>query len=230
MKLATPRNSMNQAFTLTEVLVVIAVLAILAAILIPVVGRARESALRTSCVANLRSLLQATQVSVVDNGGKYPHLHSGGNIAPYFAHKDRLHAFARKYGLSLDNFYCPSNDEWSASRYQNYNDWDSVMGYVYYANDNEWVRQVYITDAPTSEDKDHAFVSSSFDNPTYRVLWSDLTRQYGGSWGSGANHKSPSAENPDGQHVGFIDGHVEWVDWENMEERFVRAASLKVYF
>ena len=60
---ATPRIS--KAFTLVELLIVIAIISILAAILFPVFSRARENARRSSCASNLKQigmgLLQYTQ-------------------------------------------------------------------------------------------------------------------------------------------------------------------------
>ena len=49
------KNS-SRAFTLIEILVVIAIIAILAAILFPVFARARENARRASCMSNLKQL------------------------------------------------------------------------------------------------------------------------------------------------------------------------------
>lgn len=50
---------MRRAFTLVEVLVVVAVVALLAAILFPAFARARENARRSSCTSNLKQIFLA---------------------------------------------------------------------------------------------------------------------------------------------------------------------------
>ena len=50
------RDSTRSAFTLVELLVVISVIGILAAVLFPVFALARENARRTSCASNLKQL------------------------------------------------------------------------------------------------------------------------------------------------------------------------------
>lgn len=54
------------AFTLIELLVVIAIIAILAAILFPVFARARESAVRTSCLSNMNQIIKSALMYVQD--------------------------------------------------------------------------------------------------------------------------------------------------------------------
>lgn len=57
-----------RAFTLVELLTVIAIIAILAAILIPVVGHMRSKAANTTCINKLRTLYQAVGVFTADHG------------------------------------------------------------------------------------------------------------------------------------------------------------------
>jgi len=59
-------------FTLVELLVVIAVIAILAAILFPVFAGAREKARAATCLSNMRQLGQAIDLYRGDYDGKYP--------------------------------------------------------------------------------------------------------------------------------------------------------------
>lgn len=56
----------RQGFTLVEVLVVTAIIALLAAILFPVFAAAKGSANRAACVSNLRQISRGTQLYVAD--------------------------------------------------------------------------------------------------------------------------------------------------------------------
>jgi len=63
---------MRKGFTLIEILVVIAIIAILAAILFPVFSRARAKARQATCASNLRQLGSAIEMYVGDYDELYP--------------------------------------------------------------------------------------------------------------------------------------------------------------
>lgn len=60
------------AFTLFELLVVVAVIGILASLLLPALSRAKETARTISCLNNLRQLGAAAMTYAVDNRGNLP--------------------------------------------------------------------------------------------------------------------------------------------------------------
>ncbi|MBI4659166.1 MAG: prepilin-type N-terminal cleavage/methylation domain-containing protein [Verrucomicrobia bacterium] len=64
------RRPPQLGFTLLELLVVVAVMAILCALLVPTLSRGKTSAARIKCVSNLRQLGLAAQMYWDDNGGK----------------------------------------------------------------------------------------------------------------------------------------------------------------
>jgi prepilin-type N-terminal cleavage/methylation domain-containing protein/prepilin-type processing-associated H-X9-DG protein len=65
------------AFTLIELLVVIAIIAILAAILLPVLGHAKQAAQRGNCVNNMHQIQIGWIMYNQDNNGKFPYNASG---------------------------------------------------------------------------------------------------------------------------------------------------------
>jgi len=66
-----PRRS-RSAFTLVELLVVIGIIAVLIAILLPVLSKARAQANRTVCLSNIRQLGTAILMYCNDNKGYFP--------------------------------------------------------------------------------------------------------------------------------------------------------------
>ncbi|HEY7091407.1 MAG TPA: prepilin-type N-terminal cleavage/methylation domain-containing protein [Tepidisphaeraceae bacterium] len=69
----------RQAFTLVELLVVIGIIAVLIAVLLPALNKAREAARTVQCMSNLRQIQTATVVWANDHQGRMP-MSGGRNI------------------------------------------------------------------------------------------------------------------------------------------------------
>ena len=68
------KNAERDAFTLIELLVVIAIIGILAALLLPVLAKAKNKAGRLKCAGNLRQITLALQGFANDNDSRFPWL------------------------------------------------------------------------------------------------------------------------------------------------------------
>ncbi len=63
----------KQGFTLVELLVVVAIIAILIAILFPVFANARKKSRQASCLSNIRQLTTSIKMYAGDNDDQYPY-------------------------------------------------------------------------------------------------------------------------------------------------------------
>ncbi len=68
----------RRAFTVVELLIVIAIIGILAALLLPALGKAKEKARRATCIGNQRQLGLTFQVFANDHDGQIPIGYRGG--------------------------------------------------------------------------------------------------------------------------------------------------------
>jgi prepilin-type N-terminal cleavage/methylation domain-containing protein/prepilin-type processing-associated H-X9-DG protein len=109
------RRDCNSAFTLIELLVVISIIALLAGMLLPTLGRARDKAKAINCVSNLKQLGIAVQMYWDDNQGKicglYDTFPSWGNTNGPLAWTEELYPYLKTTSVFRD----PGRPNWMAS-------------------------------------------------------------------------------------------------------------------
>jgi prepilin-type N-terminal cleavage/methylation domain-containing protein/prepilin-type processing-associated H-X9-DG protein len=106
-----PRCRSN-GYTLVELVVTIAILGVLALILIPAVSRAREAALRSTCVNNLRQIGLAFSLYAQENEGRFPPrqvFRADGSLSTEMIFNGT--AMVPEYITNLNMVWCPSYSE-----------------------------------------------------------------------------------------------------------------------
>ena len=139
-RMTAPRSS-RRAFTIVELLIVIGVIGVLVALLLPVLGRARESARRAGCISNLRQVHQTVQQYAFNHRGAVPLGYRAGfkqfNSMAYSAtsrpppevssQPGQFCLFGvlylNKYMDPPDAFFCPSNDDPQSNFRSDANPW-----------------------------------------------------------------------------------------------------------
>ena len=124
----------KKGFTLIELMIVIAIIAILAAILVPNFMRARASGQLTACKANLKNQGTALEMYATDNNGRYPTA-IGDLSSDYLRKLPTCPATDKEYGYSGDvtpdayTVYCSDTDAHKAVNVETgYPQYDSVQG------------------------------------------------------------------------------------------------------
>lgn len=132
----------KKGFTLVEMLVVIAIIAVLASLLFPALSSAREKARRATCMNNLKQIGQIIIMYADDNYETFPY---SGENCDTIRDAEIGDEFKTSIEIYFDNyqfFYCPSNK----ARYSRYKEnWNNgLIGYTYLANiDKNYVDDNY---------------------------------------------------------------------------------------
>jgi prepilin-type N-terminal cleavage/methylation domain-containing protein len=111
----SPRSDHRNGFTLVELLVVIGIIALLIAILLPSLNKARESARRTACLSNLRQVHQSYMLYALSNKDEMPIGVLGGAWQMNYMiwNNDRYASFGKLFEADYVKeprvFYCPSD-------------------------------------------------------------------------------------------------------------------------
>ncbi len=197
------------AFTLIELLTVIAIIAILGAILIPVTSRIRHSSNRAQCIGNLRQLAAGVLLYANDHNGELPRSnHSAyahrqrswlSTIQPYLGGPEGLK------GKPLDQAierYCRCPGEEGRKRGSSYG------------------LNVHFELSPEVDDYEGAPTvwrrTLQIPAPSHTILLAELRPDYEADhimahyWTGNVNGAEVDADRHNGQaNYAFVDGHVE---------------------
>jgi len=99
------KSTSKHGFTLIELMIVIAIIAILASILVPNFLKARAQGVASACKANLKHIGTALEMYATDNGGTYPAALT--SLTPtYMRSVPRCPAASTAYGFTkVGNYY-----------------------------------------------------------------------------------------------------------------------------
>ncbi len=133
----------RRGFTLLQLLIVVTIIAMLVAIILPALRRAREAANRSYCVNNLRQLSAAIELYSYDFEGKVPVGHKGiaeedgyeiGEVGDNPGDPYRWYALGRLYysgELTMKGtFFCRSETQLKAQEAGQPADWNSGTGNI----------------------------------------------------------------------------------------------------
>ena len=226
----------RKAFSLVELVVVIGIIAVLIALLMPALGRARAEANRVACMGNLRQLLQAQLMYSSDSRGflTYPNwghdrqsvdsvwpvgwLYAQGQVSNPPAPDDVKGGALFRYLNDVRVYRCPLHPVGDASadgtdRLTSYIMNGAVCGYGSVghkaAEPVRWMPSWKVTD---------------WRQPSEQILWWEAEEagtgtagptQDGAAWNDGSSYPREnflSRRHGRGACVGHFDGSVAWMD------------------
>ena len=212
------RNT-KSGFTLVEVLVVLAIIGVLAALLFPVFSRVREDARRATCQSNLQQIGLAIGQYARDNQGFYPPV-----IQEKLAWTDLLEPYVKNRQI----FVCPSQN--SGWRYDYGGDevntviFTKTEVFIFGKNEStikDETSAIILKDSTQNVDSRDTSGLTAAPNVTFNlpVFCHKMTTN-----GPIVAMTFPTVH-AEGGNYGFADGHVKWLTPRAMMEFYCASGS-----
>jgi prepilin-type N-terminal cleavage/methylation domain-containing protein/prepilin-type processing-associated H-X9-DG protein len=227
------QTNKNTGFTLVELLVVISIIAVLLAVLMPSLSKARKLAQRAVCMSRLQQLTLSGMAYSQGNNGKFPHQYADRKDSHFLVSKpitttdpDEQDNWVRHifpYVKKGEHLHCPvvkrPDGDGGSDPNQQYNVSYNCNGVVaHFGGDNlkRTSQTVVYFDSPGCGDSSvlRPFYSSSDPTTITRIrtgrYWTGWMRYSRGTAG-------PHPQSHDGgRSYSFLDGHVEYAKWQKV--------------
>ena len=139
-------KSSRIAYTLVEMLVVVAIIGLLLGLIFPSFSAMILKAQSEKCAANLRSIGAAAALAAADNNGQYPEINqAGAQVYPTGSGATNLLGALGSYGIVTNTIQCPVDMQHSPSSFSLYGssyEWnpvfddESIVTPILYLNSN----------------------------------------------------------------------------------------------
>ncbi len=210
------------AFTLIELLIVIAIICLLAAILFPVFGRAREMGRRTACLSNLKQLGLGVAQYTQDYDEHLP---------CYLINNVGWFDLIKPYVKSNQVFKCPSRTGIDVAYGWNYTGWTAAtpadFGLGHILPDTGNARNAPVSLGQVGDPTHMFMIGDGRDNTgNGNGNFPADNSNYAASFiGPGADQSYAStAIHLEGMNMGYVDGHVKWMKTSLMSSPAVRSS------
>jgi len=213
-----PDRNDRSAFTIVELLVIVAIISVLVSILVPSLGKAKVLAVRALCATKLNTIRTASDQYAAEWRGFFPYRAGGSYLPHVFWHGgsfDLNQTFVRKY-LETERqniMFCPG--DLYRARNPDAPGWQGPGGYGY-----RYVSYIYYNFHPAEgygnwlTPEPYPDMATNIRADTKYPLWGCLTVDK--HWAYLAHDCPQTPRTPLGQNATYLNGSTKWTEWDDM--------------